>query len=135
MDRYSVIKMDPPPATRLSTPKRPPPPPNWVCVVIWIELLIHESSPASEMMVSFGSRANSRTGMVVPVMRLCMTDLLYLLTISDARLGSARGSLRVYQAADWTTGSLHRRLGETRHKRIDKQRGQNHTSQKKCMHT
>ena len=70
--RYSVIKIEPPPATRLSTPNRPPPPPNWVCVVIWMELLIHESSPASEMMASLGSRANSRTGMVVPVMRLCM---------------------------------------------------------------
>src|ERR1017187_390790 len=74
--RYSVMKMDPPPATRFSTPKSPPPPPNCVWVVIWIELLIHESSPASDMMESLGSRANSRTGMVVPVMRLCMADLL-----------------------------------------------------------
>src|SRR6266567_4054269 len=40
--------------------------------VIKIELPIQESSPASEMMDSLGSRANSRTGMVVPVMRLCM---------------------------------------------------------------
>src|SRR5215467_3646610 len=37
-----------------------------------MELLIQESSPASEMMDSLGSRTNSRTGMVVPVMRLCM---------------------------------------------------------------
>src|SRR6202162_1991034 len=28
------------------------------------------------MMASFGSRTNSSTGMVVPVMRLCMEDLL-----------------------------------------------------------
>ena len=76
MARYSVMKSEPPPATRLSTPKIPPPPANWVCVVIWIELLIQESSPASEMMASLGSSANSRTGMVVPVMRLCMVNLL-----------------------------------------------------------
>jgi len=56
------------------------------CVVIWIELLIHESSPASEMMVSFGSSANSRTGMVVPVMRLCIADLLSSRLVPDARL-------------------------------------------------
>src|SRR5215831_1847777 len=72
MARYSVMKMEPPPATRLSTPNKPPPPPNCVCVVIWMELLIQESSPASEMMASFGSRMNSSTGMVVPVMRLCI---------------------------------------------------------------
>jgi hypothetical protein len=37
-----------------------------------MELPIQESSPASEMMDSLGSRINSRTGIVVPVMRLCM---------------------------------------------------------------
>src|SRR6516164_8037245 len=68
------MKMEPPPATRLMTPSNPPPPPNCVCVVIWIVLPIHESSPASEMMDSLWSRMNSRTGMVVPVMRLCMAD-------------------------------------------------------------
>jgi len=48
-----------------------PPPPNWgVCVVIWMELVIQESSPASEITDSLGSRANSSTGMVVPMMRL-----------------------------------------------------------------
>jgi hypothetical protein len=31
-----------------------------------MELLIQESSPASEMMDSLGSRRNSSTGMVVP---------------------------------------------------------------------
>jgi hypothetical protein len=41
-----------------------------VWVVIWIELVIQESSPASEITDSFGSSANSRTGMVVPTMRL-----------------------------------------------------------------
>src|SRR5215472_16525665 len=70
--RYSIMKIDPPPATRFNTPNSPTPPENWVCVVIWIELPIHDSSPASEMMDSFGSRMNSRTGMVVPVMRLCI---------------------------------------------------------------
>src|SRR5579864_5130936 len=74
--RYSVMNRVPPPATRRNTPKIPPPPPNWVCVVIWIELVIQESSPASEIMDSFGSSATSRTGMVVPTMRLCMTNSL-----------------------------------------------------------
>src|SRR6202167_3400163 len=76
MARYSVMKIDPPPATRLSTPNSPPPPPNWVCVVIWIVLPIHDNSPASEIIVSLGSRANSSTGMVVPVIRLCIRNLL-----------------------------------------------------------
>src|SRR5579872_2657007 len=70
--RYSVINSDPPPATRFSTPKSPPPPPNCVCVVNWIELLIQESSPASETTDSFGSSVTSSTGMVVPRMRDCM---------------------------------------------------------------
>src|SRR5450432_3525944 len=70
--RYSVIKIDPPPATRLITPNKPPPPANCVCVVISMELPIHESSPASEMTDSLGSRTNSNTGIVVPVIRLCM---------------------------------------------------------------
>src|SRR5579872_249648 len=70
--RYSVMKIDPPPATRFNTPKSPPPPANWLWVVIWIELPIHDSSPASEMTDSLGSRANSSTGMVVPVTRLCI---------------------------------------------------------------
>src|SRR6266536_991260 len=70
--RYSVMKIEPPPATRLSTPNSPPPPANWVCVVIWMELPIHESSPASEMTDSLGSSTNSSTGIVVPVMRDCM---------------------------------------------------------------
>src|ERR1700730_6151947 len=74
MARYSVMNSDPPPATRFSTPKIPPPPPNWVCVVIWMELVIQESSPASEMTDSLGSSVNSTTGMVVPRMRLCMAD-------------------------------------------------------------
>src|SRR5436190_15768810 len=72
MARYSVMKIEPPPATRLITPNRPPPPANCVCVVIWMELPIHESSPASEMTDSLGSSTNSRTGIVVPVMRDCM---------------------------------------------------------------
>src|SRR5579872_1443881 len=76
MARYSVIKIDPPPATRLITPKSPPPPPNCVWVVIWIEGPIQESSPASEMIDSLFSRMNSRTGIVVPVMRLCIGCLL-----------------------------------------------------------
>src|SRR6059058_1335356 len=70
--RYSVIKSEPPPAMRLKAPNRPPPPANCVCVVIWMELPIHESSPASEMTDSLGSRTNSRTGIVVPVMRDCI---------------------------------------------------------------
>src|SRR6185369_10290444 len=65
--RYSVMNSVPPPATRFSTPSSPPPPPNWVWVVIWIEPPIHDSSPASEMIDSFGSSQNSRTGIVVPV--------------------------------------------------------------------
>src|SRR5580698_8707792 len=72
MARYSVIKREPPPATRLITPKKPPPPACWVWVVIWTEADIQESSPASEMTASLGPRANSRTGMVVPRMRFCM---------------------------------------------------------------
>src|SRR5437867_607860 len=72
MARYSVMKIEPPPATRFSMPNTPPPPANCVCVVIWMELPIHESSPASEMTDSLGSRTNSRTGIVVPVMRDCM---------------------------------------------------------------
>ena len=84
MARYSVMKIDPPPATRFITPNSPPPPPNCVCVVIWMELPIHESSPASETTDSFGSRTNSSTGMVVPVMRDCMmapgiTNLVFLI--------------------------------------------------------
>src|ERR1700690_3794982 len=71
--RYSVMKIDPPPATRLITPNKPPPPANCVCVVISMELPIHESSPASEMTDSLGSRTNPKTGIVVPVMRDCMT--------------------------------------------------------------
>src|SRR5580693_4858272 len=72
MARYSVMNSDPPPATRFSTPKIPPPPPNWVCVVIWMELVIQESSPASEMTDSLGSSTNSSTGMVVPTMLVCI---------------------------------------------------------------
>src|SRR6516162_1922589 len=72
--RYSVMNSDPPPTTRFSTPKIPPPPANCVCVVIWMELVIQDSSPASEMMDSFVASANSITGMVVPRMRLCMED-------------------------------------------------------------
>src|SRR5580698_4249855 len=64
----------PPPATRLSTPKNPPPPIIWVWVVMLMELDIQESSPASEMMASFGCSRNSSTGMVVPTMRLCMMN-------------------------------------------------------------
>src|SRR5882757_9698663 len=72
MARYSVMKREPPPATRLIAPKKPPPPACWVWVVIWTEADIQESSPASEMTASLGPRANSRTGMVVPRMRFCM---------------------------------------------------------------
>src|ERR1700722_12475498 len=74
MARYSVMNSDPPPATRFSTPKIPPPPLNWVWVVIWIELVIQDSSPASEITDSLGSRVNSSTGMVVPRMRFCMVN-------------------------------------------------------------
>ena len=66
MARYSVMKRLPPPATRFSTPNKPPPPPIWVCVVIWIEAVIHESSPLSENTLSLGSSCTSSTGMVVP---------------------------------------------------------------------
>ena len=38
----------------------------WVCVVIWIELVIHESSPLSEKTHSLGSSCTSSTGIVVP---------------------------------------------------------------------
>src|SRR5580658_1049968 len=71
--RYSVMNRLPPPATRFSAPKNPPPPIICVCVVIWIELDIHDSSPASEITVSFGCNRNSSTGIVVPTMRLCIT--------------------------------------------------------------
>src|SRR4029077_7097871 len=37
-----------------------------------MEAPIQESSPASEMMASFGSRVNSSTGIVVPIILLCM---------------------------------------------------------------
>src|ERR1700738_2570092 len=70
------MKREPPPATRLRTPRNPPPPACWVWVVIWMEAVIQESSPASEMTASLWSRANSRTGMVVPVMRWFMDALL-----------------------------------------------------------
>src|SRR5579863_6589448 len=72
MARYSVIKSDPPPATRLRAPKRPPAPANWVWVVSWMELVIQESSPASETTDSLGSRLTESTGIVVPRMRDCM---------------------------------------------------------------
>src|SRR3979490_2335549 len=75
MARYSVMKREPPPATRLIAPKKPPPPACWVWVVIWTEADIQESSPASEMTASLGPRANSRTGMVVPRIRFCMSLL------------------------------------------------------------
>jgi hypothetical protein len=45
-------------------------------VVISIELPIQESSPASEMMESFGSSVNSRTGIVVPTIWFRITDSL-----------------------------------------------------------
>ena len=64
--RYSVMKMLPPPTTRLITPNRPPPPPAWVWVIICTELVIHESSPLSENTLSLGSSCTSKTGMVVP---------------------------------------------------------------------
>src|SRR5579871_5088278 len=55
---------------------------------------IQESSPASEMIDSLFSRTNSRTGIVVPVMRLCIRCLL----------GRGTGILlrkrRVYNGAD-----------------------------------
>ena len=60
------MKMLPPPATRFNTPNSPPPPPICVCVVIWIEPVIHESSPLSEYTLSFGSSSTSSTGIVVP---------------------------------------------------------------------
>jgi hypothetical protein len=88
--RYSVIKIDPPPATRFKTPKRPPPPANCVCVVIWMEAPIQESSPASEMTVSLGSRTNSRTGMVVPVMRLCIAVSYVVVTRSEGFCSALR---------------------------------------------
>src|SRR5271170_5396960 len=68
------MKRLPPPATRRMAPKNPPPPPICVWVVIWTLPDIQESSPASEMTASLGSRMNSRTGMVVPTMRLCMRN-------------------------------------------------------------
>ena len=37
---------------------------------------IQLSSPASEITVSPGSKSNSKTGMVVPTIRLCMCDSL-----------------------------------------------------------
>ena len=60
------MKRLPPPATRFSTPNRPPPPPICVCVVIWMEAVIHESSPLSVNTLSLGSSCTSSTGMVVP---------------------------------------------------------------------
>ena len=54
MARYSVMKMLPPPATRFNTPNSPPPPPIWVWVIIWIEPVIHDSSPLSEKTLSLG---------------------------------------------------------------------------------
>ena len=38
------------------------------CVVSWMELVIQESSPASETTDSLGASATSSTGMVVPTM-------------------------------------------------------------------
>src|SRR3984957_2177377 len=81
MARYPVMNNDPPPATRFSTPKSPPPPPNCVCVVSWMELVIQESSPASEMTDSLGSRTNSSTGMVVPTILVCIFVVSWLLDI------------------------------------------------------
>ncbi len=79
------MKSEPPPATRRIAPKMPPPPANWVCVAIWMEADIQESSPASEMIASLWSRENSRTGMVVPVMRVCMRGSPVLLRESIRR--------------------------------------------------
>lgn len=53
-------------------------------------LVIHESIPASEMTESFGSRSNSRTGIVVPGMRLCMASF------SIAEIKSRCGSSLLY---------------------------------------
>src|SRR5260370_37331425 len=70
------MKREPPQGTGLIAPKKPRPRACWVWVVIWTEADIQESSPASEMTASLGPRANSRTGMVVPRMRFCMSVLL-----------------------------------------------------------
>src|SRR5215472_9416904 len=56
MARYSVMNSDPPLAQRLSTPKTPPPAPHRVCVILWTELVVQESSPASEMTDPGGKR-------------------------------------------------------------------------------
>ncbi len=63
---YSLMKIEPPATARLKTPPRPPPPPAWVEVLIWMDAVIHESSPDSEKTTSPGSSATSRTGMTVP---------------------------------------------------------------------
>ena len=57
---------------------------------------IQESSPASEMIVSFGSRMNSRTGMVVPVMRLCIAVSYVVVTWSEGFCSA----LRFYEIAE-----------------------------------
>src|SRR5690349_7891692 len=114
MARYSVMKSVPPPATRLMTPKRPPPPAIWVCVVSWMELLIQESSPASEMIASLGSRMNSSTGMVVPTICDCMETpdsvsiglrCEYNLGSNDLELHSSAHGRRDGLHDDWVTQS------------------------------
>src|ERR1035438_2584403 len=53
----------PPPATRLSTPKRPPPPPICVWVVIWIEAVIRsEDHAGSAVGAVFGHEQAAAAG-------------------------------------------------------------------------
>src|ERR1035441_2941098 len=60
----------------LSPPRIDPTiPPICVWVVIWIEAVIHESSPLSLKTLSFGSSCTSSTGIVVPRIRVCMIKL------------------------------------------------------------
>lgn len=61
-------------------------------------LVIQESSPASEMTESFGSRSNSRTGVVVPRMRLCMASS------SIAEIKSRCGNSLLYHRSFGSSG-------------------------------
>src|SRR4051812_18518466 len=75
---YSVRKSPPPPMTRLRPLMKPPRPPEPKRVEVSMPSpgVSHPTSPLSAMMRSPGARVTSRTGIVVPTVRVCMAPKL-----------------------------------------------------------